>query len=126
MATVKVYAKPEHVLAYPGENLVGHLRRYIGRKTKITRDDKGVVTEIAHRALNQAVEIDLDSQDGRRIARLFVVDAENPPLWPADKESAALLNTKFVPVSYDEAAGEWLAQAETPKPKAEKASGGDK
>lgn len=122
MATVKVYAKPEHVLAYPGENRVGHLRRYIGRKTKIEKNEKGETTLIAHPATKEAVELDLDSRDGRRIARLFVVDAADPPLWPADKESAALLNTPFVPVSFDESAGEWLPA----KTKAEKPSGGDK
>lgn len=124
MAKVKVLARPGHVLAYPGENRVGTLRRYIGRKTKITRDDKGEVTEIAHIALPEPVEIDLGSPEGRRIARLFVVDRADPPLWAADKESAALLNVEFVPVSLKD--GEWVPASSEPTKKAAKADGGDK
>ena len=118
MATIKVLAKPGHVLAYPGENRVGTIRRYIGRKTKITRDETtGEVTEIAHVAIATPVEFDLNSDEGRRIARLFMVDREDPPLWPADKETADLLGVKFVPVNLE--GGEFVPVAVSAAPEAE-------
>jgi YD repeat-containing protein len=105
---LRFYARPGHVCAWPGPKFQGQPARYIGRTTKVTRDAAGNVTEIAHPAIAEPVEIDPKSKDGQRVLRLMRIEAEKP-LQPADAETAAACGVPFVQVALRD--GEWL-----PKP----------
>ena len=95
---LRVFARPGHVLPYPGQRTAGQIRRYIGRESK-SRD--GV---ISHRAKEEPTEIDDSSDAGRMIVRLFLQNGDKP-LVPAEEETAKRLGVKFVPGKV--VGGEW-------------------
>jgi hypothetical protein len=83
---LRVFARPGHVLPWPGQMTSGQLRRYVGRESKV-RD--GV---ISHRAHEEPTVLDTDSDDWKQ----FVADQELVALVPADEESAKAMGVKFV------------------------------
>lgn len=102
---LRFYARPGHVLSWPGPKYQGQPARYIGRKTVISRDAAGNVTQIAHPALSEPVEIDPASKSGQRILRLMRIE-EDKPLIPADQETAKACGVPFEAVELRD--GEWL------------------
>lgn len=108
----KFYAKAGHCLHVPGLKATGQASPYVGRDFVAGDAEKGVAA--SHPASKEPVEVDSDSDLGKRIARKFQVDANDPPLWPADKATATALSAVFVEVERD---------GDEFKPKAAKASG---
>lgn len=105
---LRFFARPGHVLPWPDQFTVGQLRRYVGRASKPVSAETGNALE--HPALEEPTVVDSDSRDGRRITRLFFADAADPPLVPADAETAAFLRVPFVPGKVSD--GEWKADKE--------------
>lgn len=109
---LRFYARPGHVLPWPGPKFQGQPVRYIGRKTKLFKDDAGEVVAIGHPAIEQPVEIDENSREGQRILRLFRIENE-PPLWPADTETAKACGVPYVDVELKD--GEWRPKKPLPE-----------
>lgn len=108
---LRFYARPGHVLSWPGMKFAGQFARYVGRSTKLERDAAGAVVGISHPAVAEAVEVDPASKDktqrdrAARLMRLMSIEADKP-LWAADEATAKACGVKFVPVELHE--GEWL------------------
>lgn len=114
---LRFYARPGHVLPWPGQMSSGQIRQYVGRESKVL---DGV---ISHRANETPAEIDPETADGKRILRLFRIETEKP-LVPANKETADALGVPFVPGKVVD--GEWQADAATQKASAPSGKGNDK
>ncbi len=87
-------ALPGCVCHWLGPKHVGQLANYIGRQ--YDRETK------QHRAINEAVQVQAETPDGRRCA-LFCSRGE---LWAADPKTAAFCGVPFVELEQD-ADGEW-------------------
>jgi hypothetical protein len=107
----KFYAKPGHVVALQGQNIVGQMRRYLGRSHKLTEGG------ITHAAKAEAVDVDPSSSLGRKISRLFAIESD-APLWPADEATARALGVLFVSTELKD--GEWQKKATSTEKKADK------
>lgn len=105
---LRFYARPGHVLQWPGAKFQGQPPRYVGRSNKVTRDAAGKVTAIEHPAQPEAVEVDENSDAGRRVLRLMRIESEKP-LIPADVETAKACGVAYEPVELRD--GEWLPKA---------------
>jgi len=86
---LRFYAKPGHFCRLPGPSVAGDLPRYVGRKLKVNG------TEIRNEILDTPTEIESTSREGQRILRKFLVDAQDPPLIPADAETARACGVPF-------------------------------
>lgn len=118
MSTLKFFARDGHILAWPGQNVSGGSRRYIGRDTNVIQKD-GETVDILHPAQEKPVEIESSSEAGQRILRLFRIEDE-APLWPADEATAKACGVPFVSVKFDQMRKEFYVaghEAASPKKK---------
>lgn len=104
---LKFYAKPEHVVHYPGARFAGQIHNYVGRQFVVSDDPKAARREGQNRATKEGFEIESESDEGR----ILTAYAKDGGLWPANAETAAAVGVKFTEVSYDESAFEWTAVA---------------
>jgi hypothetical protein len=86
---LRFFAKPGHLCRLPGPSVAGDMPRYVGRKVRV------VGTEIRNEILETPTEIESTSREGQRILRRFIVDAQDPPLIPADAETARACGVPF-------------------------------
>ncbi|HEY3494741.1 MAG TPA: hypothetical protein VGK73_08655 [Polyangiaceae bacterium] len=99
------------MVAWPGQNKVGQVVRYIGRRHKVTPEC------ILHSALPDPIEVDSESAAGALVRRLVLIERESP-FHPADEATAKALDLPFVRVAlvdgeFQEATEEKVAK--TPK-----------
>lgn len=113
---LKFHAKFGHVVAWSDQNRVGQPRRYIGRTT--TQSTEGFL----HPAVEAPVEIDSESREGMKVRRLFLIEQDGGPLWPADEETANALGVKFQPVRFSKNINEWMPFDPEAKVKAKEVS----
>jgi hypothetical protein len=80
-------------MSYPGLKFAGQLAQYIGRLNIVQPSG---ATE--HPAADEAVEIDSESDAGKRVIKCMRRDAQDPPLWAADADTARACGVTYVPV----------------------------
>jgi len=98
---LKFLAKGDGLVREPGViEIVGTDPHYVGRAKLNLGDGR-----FCYPAVETAFEVDAASDAGRHLTKLVRRDG---CLWPADKETAAACNVKFVPVKYD--SGEWVPE----------------
>jgi hypothetical protein len=117
---LRIHPRPGHVCPWPGQGHSGQIRRYIGRDTKVVRNEAGEVEQIGHPAQREPVELDPKSKPGQRVIRLMLVE-QDKPFWPADEATAAQLQVPFVPVELVD--GEFQPKAAPAQKAASTASG---
>lgn len=87
---------PPPVVNWPGAKNVGQLYQYVGRRFDLESR--------VHRAVADPVEVDSETRNGKRLAKLCRRDGS---LWPADAETAKFCGVPFVELSQD-SNGEWV------------------
>lgn len=109
------YARGDKLVLYPGLQTVnGDSARYIGRQ--FVPASKGQPS--SNPAVDAAFECESESPIGQRLSRLVRVDSIDPPLFCADKQTAAFCGVPFVKVSFaDGAWSEVIAPAPSRSPK---------
>lgn len=96
------YARGDKLVLYPGlQTANGDSARYIGRQ--FVPASKGQPS--SNPAVDAAFECESESPIGQRLSRLVRVDSIDPPLFCADKQTAAFCGVPFVKVSF--ADGAW-------------------
>ncbi len=105
---LKFFAKPDHVVHYPGPRFAGQIHNYVGRVFVVNTDEKSAQeTRVAgqNRATKEGIEIDSESNEGRALMGY----AAQGGLWCANAETAAAVGVPFVKVKFDEESFEWIA-----------------
>ena len=113
----RYFAKPDHVVHYPGPRQSGQIHNYVGRTFTLPENPKALVNGRpvagAHRANKDAFEIDSGTNEAADLMR----SAQHGGLWPADADTAAAIGVPFTKLKYDEQAFEWCAdEAPAAKP----------
>lgn len=106
------YAKPGHVVHWPGMKTTGQVYAYVGRDFVPGDKDKGTAAQ--HPASKDPVCVESESFEGQRFAKLCRRD---DAMWPADKETATHCNRDLVPVELVD--GEWIPKSSVKKAKAD-------
>jgi len=101
------------MVAWPGQNKVGQVVRYIGRRHKVTPEG------ILHSALPDPVVVDSESAAGAHVRRLVLIERESP-FYPADADTAKALDLPLVKVSLVD--GEFQETADKPEPRTHKSA----
>lgn len=109
---LKFYAKPEHVVHYPGPRFAGQIHNYVGRQFVAHTDDKlAQESRVAgqNRATEDGFDVDSESPEGAVIADY----ARKGGLWCANSETASAVGVEFVRLKFDSKAFEWFPDAAT-------------
>lgn len=93
---LRFYARPGHLMSLPGVRVAGTRPRYVGRRVVVQG------TTIINRPTDEPEGFDPQSAEGKRLQRVMLLNQQNPPLWPADVETARACGVRFVPVERDE------------------------
>ena len=88
---LRFYARPGHLCSLPGPRVAGTLPKYVGRRVRV------VGQTIINEPTDEAMEFDSGSREGRRLMRRMIVDAQDPPLMPADEATARACGMEFEP-----------------------------
>ena len=99
---LKFYAKPGHVVQWPGLKMTGQAYSYVGRKMVAGDPAKGVAA--SHPADEEPAVVDSDSDVGRRLAK---VCRRDDALIPADEATAKFCGKGFMAVELKD--GEYVA-----------------
>lgn len=107
----RYFAKPDHVVHYPGPRQSGQIHNYIGRTFTLPDNPKLLVrgrpVAGAHRANKEPFEIDSDTPEAADLMR----SAQHGGLWPADDATAQAIGVPFTKLRYDDDAFEWCADS---------------
>lgn len=124
---LELYARAGHLMYYRGLG-GGQIPRYIGRKTsKATPEEREAGGfQSTHRALREPTSIDASSADGKEVLRRMIIDRNDPPLWPANEETARATGVAQQELNYNEADGEWLHKADVVHSESRPVSSGKK
>jgi hypothetical protein len=87
---LRFYARPGHMLSLPGVRVAGAIPRYVGRRVRV--EGTTIINEIS----NEPAEFDSESKEGQRLLKRMLLDAQDPPLVPADAETARACGVPFV------------------------------
>lgn len=100
---LRFYAKSDTLVRIPGaQPRPGQPDMYVGRKFDLEKR--------AYPAVDEAFEVDEDSDAGKRLMRLVRVDK---CLYPADKKTADLCGVEFINVEFE--SGSFVEKVKQPK-----------
>ena len=106
---LRFYARPGHLLSLPGVKVTGTRPRYVGRRVvKVGNPNKPT---IVNQPTAMPDEFDSDSPEGQRLVKRMMLDRQDPPLWPADVETARACGYEFVEVERSRDDGEHYPKA---------------
>jgi hypothetical protein len=117
---LRFYAREGHVLRHPGAKARGTMLRAVGRSGRSSGIGSGAVIELP--SDSKTTDCEHDSPLGTLVIRRCRQTPDDPPVWPADEQTAQSLGIKFTQV-VRAPHGEWVEHrpepaTEQPQPEA--------